>query len=453
MPASNFLRGVTIRLIAIAAILFMLCASGVGLLISYHQHAINLDRETADLRATLKDLAPILTFPQVRRGLASSGEARKTPLAEARLLLQHQLPLMCHFSVVAAGRTPRTVYTFGDDAPELSADAFARALRGMYLDEVRSTSGSTLHLVADCPVPGESPSTRTVAVLRVGLTMPSFRQFVLLEIRRSAGWLLISFILVTVVTTALFVMMTRSLRSVASYAAAIEHGEFNLELDIKSQDEARTIAEAFNVVLHQLKHSYVSTLGTLAALLETKDRTTETHSLRGVRYAVELGRGAGLSPQELADLEYGALLHDIGKIGIADMILKKAGPLTEEEWTVMRQHPTIGYNVLRNLDFLQNALPVVLHHQERYDGRGYPNGLKGEQIPILARIFTIADSFDAMTSERPYRKAMRPEIAIQEVKRNAGTQFDPRLAEIFARIWAEGKIQDGSGAGLKPATA
>src|SRR5262249_222128 len=143
---------------------------------------------------------------------------------------------------------------------------------------------------------------------------------------------------------------------------------------------------------------------------ESKDRTTEAHSLRGVRYALELGRAIGLNEQELTDLEYGALLHDIGKVGIADSVLKKTGPLTEDEWAVMRQHPTTGYNVLRNLDFLQNALPVVLHHQERFDGRGYPNGLRGEQIPLLARIFTIADSFDAMTSDRPYRRAMRPEI-------------------------------------------
>jgi len=454
VPASNFLRGVTVRLIATTAVIFVFSAIAVGMFISYHQHTVNIAREAADLKATLKDLAPVLIHPYIRRGVVESGEARRAPLARARLLLQAQLPSMCHFSVLSAGRTPRALYTFGNALPEVPETSLAQVQRGVYATEPLGGAGDRIHIVADCPVTAAAGSGRTVAILRVGLSLPSYRRFVLIEARRSAGWLLVSFILATIATTRLFVAMTRSIRSVTSYAAAIEHGQFNLELDIKSGDEAGTIAEAFNVVLHQLKHSYVSTLGTLAALLETKDRTTETHSLRGVRYAVELGRAAGLSKQDLADLEYGALLHDLGKIGIADVILKKAGPLTEEEWAVMRQHPTIGYNVLRNLDFLRNALPVILHHQERFDGRGYPNGLKGEQIPILARIFTIADSFDAMTSERPYRKAMRPEIAIQEVRRNGGTQFDPRLAEIFARLWEEGKLKDeDGGAGMSPAVA
>jgi len=439
----NFLRGVTPRLIGATAVVVFFCTSSVGVIMTWHQHSMLTDQQATHLRTTVQEIGPVIAFPGIRRALEESGESRRVGLNGARLALQRHIPSLTHFSVLAPGRTQRVLYSWGEKLPEPSAAVCARVDRGAAAPELAVELGARVIVACICPVPARAGSSTPVAAVRAAVSLPGFRQFLLQETRRDILWIFLAIVLGTAATSGMFVLTTRSLRSVTSYAAAIEHGQFNMELDIKSRDEARTIAEAFNVVLHQLKHSYVSTLGALAALLETKDRTTETHSLRGVRYAVELGRRAGLSAQELADLEYGALLHDIGKIGIADMILKKAGPLTEEEWAVMRQHPTIGYNVLRSLDFLQNALPVVLHHQERYDGRGYPNGLKGEQIPVLARIFTIADSFDAMTSERPYRRAMRPEIAIQEVKRNAGSQFDPRLADIFARLWSEGKLQDG----------
>jgi len=286
-----------------------------------------------------------------------------------------------------------------------------------------------------------------VQLIEMGANVPDFPTFLIGQVRQDIFWIAFTFTTATFISTLLIGYLTRSLRSVASYAQAIERGKIEATLAIKGHDEASAIAEALNVVLERLRQSYISTLSALVTLLETKDSKTETHSMRSVKYALELGKAAGLSRQDLTELEHGALLHDIGKVGVADVILKKPSPLTEEEWKVMRQHPSIGYNVLKNLKFLQNSLPVVLHHQERYDGHGYPEGLKGEQIPFLARIFTIADSFDAMTSDRPYRKAMKAESAIEEVKNNAGTQFDPKLAEIFVKLWGDGCLQQVDGAG------
>jgi HD-GYP domain-containing protein (c-di-GMP phosphodiesterase class II) len=307
-------------------------------------------------------------------------------------------------------------------------------------------SGGTPLIIRIIPL-RPARSGQAAAYMRIGIASRLFSGYLFDNLRDNLLFIVAVFMLSILVGTVLMAVLTRSLRSVASYAMAIENDDLASEIEITGHDEAATIAEAFNQVIHRLRQSYVSTLGALASLLETKDRLTETHSLRGVRYAMELGRGAGLSKQEMTELEYGALLHDIGKIGIADIILKKTGPLTEEEWQVMRQHPTIGYNVLKSLEFLQNSLPVVLHHQERFDGRGYPNGLKGEQIPLLARIFAIADSFDAMTSDRPYRHAMREEVALQEIRRNAGAQFDPRLVEIFIKLWEEGRLQQAAVSG------
>ncbi|OYT70908.1 MAG: hypothetical protein CFK49_11555 [Armatimonadetes bacterium JP3_11] len=141
-----------------------------------------------------------------------------------------------------------------------------------------------------------------------------------------------------------------------------------------------------------------------------------------------------LSSEELNDIERGALLHDIGKIGVPDSILYKPGPLTPEEWEIMKQHPVIGYRMCMKVDELRSAAPIVLHHHERWDGGGYPYGLAGEAIPLGARIFAIADTLDAMTSDRPYRKALSFAEAREEIIRCAGKQFDPEMVKLFLEI-------------------
>ena len=139
----------------------------------------------------------------------------------------------------------------------------------------------------------------------------------------------------------------------------------------------------------------------------------------------------------LRSLERGSLLHDIGKIGISDTILHKPGPLSEEEWVVMRRHPDIGAKIVEGIPFLEDTIPLIRHHQERWDGTGYPDGLRGEEIPILARMFSIVDAFDALTSKRPYRQKISEQEALEYIQEQAGTFFDPEIVEVFKKLVME----------------
>jgi HD-GYP domain-containing protein (c-di-GMP phosphodiesterase class II) len=187
-----------------------------------------------------------------------------------------------------------------------------------------------------------------------------------------------------------------------------------------------------------LKATYRQTLEALGRAVDRRDGMTGGHCVRVAEYSRILGeRIMGSRPQELQVLEYGALLHDIGKIAVPDAILTKNGPLTEEEWHVMRQHPSLGYEILMGIGFLVDSLPIVLHHHERFDGKGYPQALAGEQIPIGARIFSAADAFDAMTADRHYRRALSLDEAMSELRRNSGTQFDPEVITVLDSVAVE----------------
>jgi len=178
-------------------------------------------------------------------------------------------------------------------------------------------------------------------------------------------------------------------------------------------------------------------LGTILALkaaLRLRDAETLGHSERVVRFSLLLGRELGLDTTELRSLEYGSLLHDIGKIGVPDAILRKPGKLTSLEWAKMREHPLLGFEILSGIDFLKKASLVVVQHHERWDGKGYPFGLAGVQIDRNARIFAVADAFDAMTSDRVYHSGRTFEAAITELTRCAGHQFDLEVVEAFTRI-------------------
>ena len=186
--------------------------------------------------------------------------------------------------------------------------------------------------------------------------------------------------------------------------------------------------------LNSLEGAYRSTLKALTAALETRDSETHGHSERVVTYSLRLGREYGLSNDEMKSLEFGSLLHDIGKIGVPDSILRKPAKLTEEEWVRMREHPVHGQQILRGIEFLQGAARVVAQHHEKWDGTGYPFGLRGEEIDICARIFAVADAFDAITSDRVYRRGKPYAAAAQELDDWAGRQFDPKVVEAFHRV-------------------
>ena len=189
-----------------------------------------------------------------------------------------------------------------------------------------------------------------------------------------------------------------------------------------------------NRALAEIQVTYNTTLEALSTALDYRDNATEGHSQRVVQYSVEVGKALGLSSDELINLSRGTLLHDIGKIGVPDSVLRKPAKLTTEEWVQMRKHVEYGYSMLKGIPFLKDASFLVLHHQEKYDGTGYPQGLKREQIVMSARIFAVADTYDSMTTDRPYRKALPDMDAREEILRCRGSQFDPVVVDTFFKI-------------------
>jgi putative nucleotidyltransferase with HDIG domain len=193
--------------------------------------------------------------------------------------------------------------------------------------------------------------------------------------------------------------------------------------------------------LEQLERSYDDTLEALGGALDLKDAETEGHCKRVTAFTIAIAKAMKVEPALLPQIARAAFLHDIGKMAIPDNILRKPGPLTAEERDVMRTHCEIGYNMVTRIPFLREAAEIVLSHQEYYDGTGYPRGLRGDEIPLGARIFAVADALDAMISDRPYRRALPIAQAKEEIERCSGTQFDPRVVAVFLTmpmtLWTE----------------
>jgi putative nucleotidyltransferase with HDIG domain len=199
-------------------------------------------------------------------------------------------------------------------------------------------------------------------------------------------------------------------------------------------DRTKVHVKELQTMNERLTDSYEATLQALTRALDTRDEETEEHSQRVKRYSQLIAQQLRLSAKEIEDIGRGALLHDIGKIGVPDAILLKPGRLTDAERMLMRKHPEIGYRMIAHIPFLAEAAQVVLHHHEAFDGTGYPSRLSGSNIPLGARIFAVADAFDALTTDRPYRKALRVELALEEIARCRGTQFDPQIVDAFLAL-------------------
>ena len=198
-------------------------------------------------------------------------------------------------------------------------------------------------------------------------------------------------------------------------------------------DVAATIVENSQLV-HRLEKNYFSTVEALAAAIEAKDPYTRGHSKRVTQFAIVLAERFKVSGTKMKDLQYGAMLHDVGKIGVRGQILNKRGRLTPEEYKIIKRHPIIGERIIDSVDFLQGAKPVVRSHHERFDGTGYPDGLRDEEIPLLARIVAVVDFYDALTSERPYRPAFSIEQTRLYIKEGIGAEFDPTVASEFLKL-------------------
>ena len=206
---------------------------------------------------------------------------------------------------------------------------------------------------------------------------------------------------------------------------------------IEQMNEIKKINAELKDTQDQLEKAFLESIQTLRYTVEAKDPYTRGHSDRVSEYSVLIGKKLGLSDQDLKTLQIGGLFHDIGKIGVPDSILLKEDKLSDDEYSQIKNHPSIGAHILSNATIFKDIIPIVLHHHEKYNGHGYPSQLAGEDIPYFARIAAVADTFDAMTSKRPYRNALPKEVVVEEIEKNKGTQLDPKIADAFLDILRE----------------
>jgi len=200
-------------------------------------------------------------------------------------------------------------------------------------------------------------------------------------------------------------------------------------------ERTKSQALALSKLAQELQESYTATLAAMSAALDARDRETKGHSQRVAQLTCYVARALGITDKAaLLTIARGAMLHDVGKIGVHDAILNKPAALTSDEWSEMRKHPRVGAEMLRGIKFLEDAIPIVLHHHEHWNGNGYPLGLKAEAIPLPARIFAVVDVYDAVTSERPYRRTMSHEQAIAILRAQNGIVFDPKVVAQFIEI-------------------
>lgn len=227
------------------------------------------------------------------------------------------------------------------------------------------------------------------------------------------------------------------LRALDRRRLILENQAYQRGLEGVVEEKTRELEQAYS----EISETYRLTLEALVTALDARECETGHHSQRVVRYCLAIADQMGIEGREREDLARGALLHDIGKIGVPDHILLKPGPLSSEEWVDMRKHPEIGARILSDIRFLAPAAELVLAHQEQYDGSGYPRGLKGDEIPLGARIFSVADTLDAIISDRPYRRGRSLDYAREEIQRFAGIQFDPSVVQAFMEVSDEAWIR------------
>ena len=260
----------------------------------------------------------------------------------------------------------------------------------------------------------------------------------------------ISLFFIIFIGTNLSRLITTPIITLVTASKEVASGNLDIQVDSRSNDEIELLALNFNQMVTNLDKSqkdllgaYDTTLVGWCKALELKDYETEGHTLRVAELAVNLARAYGLSEADIKHIRRGALLHDIGKVGVPDNILLKPGPLTDEDWKVMRKHPQMGYDMLKGIEYLRPALDIPYYHHEHWDGNGYPNGLKGKEIPLAARLFSIVDSWDALTSNRPYRKKFSDSATKETILSEKGTRFDPELVDFFMAFMSQKIMSNG----------
>ncbi|MFQ5700896.1 MAG: HD domain-containing phosphohydrolase, partial [Acidobacteriota bacterium] len=249
--------------------------------------------------------------------------------------------------------------------------------------------------------------------------------------------------------------ITRPLKILVDRTRRIASGDFTTRADVHSHSEIGQLADTFNSMAEEIRNYinrikkaaeensqlFLGTIKALAAAIDEKDPYTRGHSDRVNRYSVVIARRLGLSRGEIRNVTVGALLHDIGKIGIEDAILRKPAALTDKEFEIMKRHPVKGAHIMSEMPAMKDVIPAMRSHHEKWSGGGYPDNLKGEEIPLIARIVQVADTFDAMTTNRPYQRAMRLDAAVARINELSGIVFDPRVVAAFREAWIGGDLK------------
>ena len=288
------------------------------------------------------------------------------------------------------------------------------------------------------------------------------------EMQRSARlWAFFAVLMSIVVSVLAARSITRPLDVLTQSSQAIAKGDFSKRVQLKSRTEFGELADTFNSMSSDLerfvqdlkkaaednRELFMGSIQMLAGAVDEKDPYTRGHSDRVTRYSVLLAKELGLDAHEVEKIQVSAQLHDVGKIGIEDRILKKPGALTPEEFEIMKTHTTKGATILRPVTALKDMIPGIELHHESLDGRGYPYGLKGDQIPLVARIITVADTFDAMTTNRPYQAAMDPEYVVRIINSLANTKFDPKVVAALTAVFERGDLKIRRAAAIQPEAA
>lgn len=282
----------------------------------------------------------------------------------------------------------------------------------------------------------EQMKLKTPDLILADILMPEMDGYALFEeVRSKPDWISIPFIFLTARRERRHILAGKRLGAEDYLLKPISPDD--LLTAIRSR-----LGRSQQLLLAQLQESYEASLIMLANAIEVRDPYTRGHVERVMNYAQTIAEYLNWSTSEINNLRFGSILHDIGKIHISEKILSKNGPLNEAEWEEMRLHPEMGAELVKGIHYLDQAVPVILYHHERWDGSGYPFGLIGEKIPAAARIVAVADSFDAMTTMRPYRMEFEPELAFNEIISGRGIQYDPIIVEAFHHAWETRKIEE-----------
>jgi HD-GYP domain-containing protein (c-di-GMP phosphodiesterase class II) len=277
--------------------------------------------------------------------------------------------------------------------------------------------------------------------------------------RRQTFWISLVASVLTILIGFFFAKkLTQPVQQLANAAHRISSGDFSQRIQVRDRTELGDLGQSFNVMTDQLeryiqdlqasvaenRELFLGTVKSLAAAIDGKDPYTRGHSERVSRFSIAIAERLGLPDDEVEKIRISAVLHDVGKIGIDDVILKKPSALTDEEFEIMKKHPQKGYKIMSQIPAMKEFLPGMYMHHEMMNGKGYPQGLKGDEIPLMARIVSVADTFDAMTTDRPYQKALAFDDAVERIKSFVGTRYDERVVEAFVAACDEGQIRPGS---------